>query len=692
MRLVFVVRHPRAFNGETPFQSPLGGTQSAVVYLARELATLGHEVHVFAHCAGLEGCFAGVHYHNLKQLVSFCRAQPPERLIAVADEQILKLGLPAEQTYWWAHNDYAHLWDDPGPLRQRISHLLQSRADRLLVVSRWQQARLAKLFALPTDMFYLTHNGVHLPHFARLAPEPALPPRLLYTSVPDRGLELLLQIFPRLQAVLPELELHLYSSFEVWGQGTGGNAELARQLEQQARALKQVFFHAPLAQPELAKALAQGTLWLYPNHAAPATGFWAETSCIAALEAQAAGLPVVASARGALPETVLQGQTGCLIDGQPESEAFLAAFVQQTLRLLQDTALHKRLAQAARQRIAEQFSWQQVAQQWSAELFSASSQRQQGAASQTLIQTVPQLAVVICYWQQPQQLQRCLTSLLHQDLSTVFPQNLQNFPQDLQGSPQVFQQSLESFPQSFPQGVEVLVCDGSPEASAEAVVQGFAQQLKVRYLKLSQAEGRGGLLRNQGIENSTGRLLLFVEASVELGQAVLACHLQAHQTLQRAVSSLCHQRLYAQGRVITVADLRGRTARWNAAVHNPFDFAGPVISVKRQHFKQVGGFDTSFVGPAGYESVDLALRLQRQGLETWLLGPPAEALQATSGSTARAEHHASNWQTLQRRHGSLSFPHALPALEIEVPHLDLETPLVPCQTLRKWLRPGDSWP
>ncbi len=67
-----------------------------------------------------------------------------------------------------------------------------------------------------------------------------------------------------------------------------------------------------------------------------------ETWGRAAGEAQAHGIPVIASARGALPETV--GAGGLLLDVHGPLDAWLGAVE----RLTRDDALHRRLAQAAR--------------------------------------------------------------------------------------------------------------------------------------------------------------------------------------------------------------------------------------------------------------------------------------------------------------------------------------------------------
>jgi hypothetical protein len=58
-----------------------------------------------------------------------------------------------------------------------------------------------------------------------------------------------------------------------------------------------------------------------------------ETSCISAMEAQAAGCVVVASPHGALSETV---QVGTLVDGTPHDERWRDVFVQSIIQGLTD--------------------------------------------------------------------------------------------------------------------------------------------------------------------------------------------------------------------------------------------------------------------------------------------------------------------------------------------------------------------
>ncbi len=76
-----------------------------------------------------------------------------------------------------------------------------------------------------------------------------------------------------------------------------------------------------------------------------------EGLCLAVIEAQAAGVPVVATPVGGIRETVVDGETGLIVPVR--DPAALAAAV---CRLLEDRGLAARLAAEARRRVLERFS------------------------------------------------------------------------------------------------------------------------------------------------------------------------------------------------------------------------------------------------------------------------------------------------------------------------------------------------
>jgi glycosyltransferase involved in cell wall biosynthesis len=123
-----------------------------------------------------------------------------------------------------------------------------------------------------------------------------------------------------------------------------GDGELRAELEQLAAGLGlegSVLFTG--ARDDVPDLLASFDVFA---HAARYEGF-----CLAVVEAQAAGIPVVATAVGGVPEAVANGETGLLVP--PGDDHALAAAIT---RLLEDQPLADRLAAAGRRRVHDLYS------------------------------------------------------------------------------------------------------------------------------------------------------------------------------------------------------------------------------------------------------------------------------------------------------------------------------------------------
>jgi starch synthase len=89
------------------------------------------------------------------------------------------------------------------------------------------------------------------------------------------------------------------------------------------------------------------------------------------LEAMACETPVVASAVGGIPEVVVDGETGFLVDPnlsttppyEPrDAEQFACRLAEAINCLLTDAALRRQMGIKGRTRVEQQFSWRAVAQ------------------------------------------------------------------------------------------------------------------------------------------------------------------------------------------------------------------------------------------------------------------------------------------------------------------------------------------
>lgn len=126
-----------------------------------------------------------------------------------------------------------------------------------------------------------------------------------------------------------------------------GDGPLRRELEQQAAKLAgdRLEIHLLGDVPDVRPVYAAADIVAVPTSTSLGEGFG-----LAALEAQAAGRPVIASRVGALPEVVVDGTTGRLV--LPDDIEDLARALDE---LAADAALRRRMGEAGRARAVERF-------------------------------------------------------------------------------------------------------------------------------------------------------------------------------------------------------------------------------------------------------------------------------------------------------------------------------------------------
>ena len=138
-----------------------------------------------------------------------------------------------------------------------------------------------------------------------------------------------------------------------------GEGELAQRLKIQARAAgvdERVLFPGYIPEDELCRIFEASTAFLFPSRL---EGFG-----LAPAEAMACGIPAIVSDRGALPEVVINGETGFVlsIDQGPEP------WMQAMARLCDNPGLRARMASAALADVRNRFSWERAGRETEAVL------------------------------------------------------------------------------------------------------------------------------------------------------------------------------------------------------------------------------------------------------------------------------------------------------------------------------------
>ncbi len=312
-----------AYDGSALEARPLGGTESSVIRLSRELARREHDVTVHTPCSG----------PSEQQGVKWRPLSAPARVacdLFVPVQQPRLLGFvpgPTRLAIWllWRPNNLRHY--------KQIGRMWRYRPIPIFM-SRMQQAGYSAFLPRPHGVFI----PLGLPDEVRHQPPLATPPprRAIFASNPSRSLHELAvlwagSVLPR----VPDAVLDVYgingltdgrSGWEAWE----GNC-LPAGLSPAAKA--SIRIHAPTSREGLKRAMREARVIPYLGHKS-------EAFCLTLAEAQALGLPAVVGLTGSLPERVVNGVTGfhCSDD---------EAFVEATVALLTDDALWRRQHEAA---------------------------------------------------------------------------------------------------------------------------------------------------------------------------------------------------------------------------------------------------------------------------------------------------------------------------------------------------------
>lgn len=340
------------FDGDTIKKGSLGGSETAGVYMARELAKLGHRVTMFSGVER-EGVFDKVRYVPIGSFNQASRVVPHDVCIIQRAPQLFAQTKASKLNVLWQHdlatkreeqNFRGSLWD----------------IDMVLMLSEFHAAQYNEVYGLEKPWAYVTRNGIDTAAFDSIAGIARNRKRVFYAARPERGLDVLLsKVMPKLLAHDPDIVLaiagyenkvdHLKPFYESCGRMIGGLGDSVVHL-------------GALSKAQLYKEMAAASLYLYPTPSVINENF-SEISCIAAMEAQACGLPVITSNRGALPETV---KGGVLIDGDPTSDEYIDKFVAQTVHLLSDRAAWDEMSDRGKAH-ASTLDWGIVAREWSEE-------------------------------------------------------------------------------------------------------------------------------------------------------------------------------------------------------------------------------------------------------------------------------------------------------------------------------------
>jgi len=179
--------------------------------------------------------------------------------------------------------------------------------------------------------------------------------KLIYTSSPDRGLDIALFMWPEIKKAYPDATLDVYYGFDVFDKVAINNPERQEWKRGVMLMLQQdgINYHGRVGKKELVEAEKRAGILFYPT-------YFEEISCINAISAQSHGCVPVTMSLAALKETV---RAGVLVDGDIKDKKVQEKYLKELLSLMGDEKRWKELSEKGK-KFAKKFYWNKIADIW----------------------------------------------------------------------------------------------------------------------------------------------------------------------------------------------------------------------------------------------------------------------------------------------------------------------------------------
>lgn len=230
---------------------------------------------------------------------------------------------------------------------KRLQRWYVNRSRTVIVPSRYFQGIVVG-WGVPVEKVRVIYNAVDLAPYAELPSREeaqarlGLSGRVVLTAArltPWKGVDKLIAALPLWREAVAETNLVIV--------GDGPERENLERLAQATDTAEAVRFVGQVPHDRMPLYLRAADVFvLYSGY---------EGLPHVVLEAMAAGAPVVASRKGGIPEVVVDGETGLLVEWGDET-----ALMDVVRRVLCDAALARRLGEDGRARAARDFKWESV--------------------------------------------------------------------------------------------------------------------------------------------------------------------------------------------------------------------------------------------------------------------------------------------------------------------------------------------
>lgn len=323
----------------------IGGSEEAVINMSKELVKLGWIVDVYTNC-NAPANYDGVQYHNDYE---YDITEKCDIFIAWRMADYVKFAPEGSRVFLWLHDIQRAEFYNPSILE---------RIEKIFALSKYHRTNLPDI---PDDKFFITTNGIDVSQFSENGFK-KIPYKCIYASSPDRGLDIVLECWPKIKGKYPSATLDIFYGFtKTYDELHKEDYNMVKYKEKIMEMIKQpgIVYHGRVGHKELADAFMQSSFWIYPTS-------FTEIFCITAIKSQASGTYPITTDLAALDETV---QYGIKINGDIRNPEVKEKYLSAVLETMgKDGSLLNKEREKMKEWALSNYSWSNVANNWN-ELF-----------------------------------------------------------------------------------------------------------------------------------------------------------------------------------------------------------------------------------------------------------------------------------------------------------------------------------
>ena len=247
----------------------LGGSEKAVAYLSKCFPK-NYKIFVSGHVKN--EIIENIHYVHLNDLSSLIQSTPFHTVIVSRYISFYEMFKECSfyQSFIWAH-DVILLAYGSNLNANQILKKWSNYINGCICLTEWHKNLFIEKYAEVKDKIHIINNGIDIDNIKFNEKKIKIQNKFIYSSRPDRGLDVLLDLWPKILQEIPDATLSICCY------GTFPSKPEEQKLQDIIDKYDNITHLGKLSADKLYEEMRSSEFWLYPTH-------WPETSCITALE------------------------------------------------------------------------------------------------------------------------------------------------------------------------------------------------------------------------------------------------------------------------------------------------------------------------------------------------------------------------------------------------------------------------